>query len=436
MGSVVDKYLERYAEGEARAVMRALADLAHGAFEVSVVVPLCGERSSFLAGLAAAAQATPGLLSVIVVNAELGAGEAVVAANQVLLADLERAATEQRDVAHGVRLLTHPVGQLLIIDRGHAPDLLPPKTGVGLARKLGSDVVLGLWRAGVVRSPWIYHCDADTTLPAGHFQRPMPSSGAVSFPFAHVPSGQAEVDRATFEYEARLRYHLLGLRYAGSPFAYHSLGSSLAVHTVSYAQVRGFPKRAAGEDFYLLDKVNKLDRVHTATGDVQRIAARRSTRVPFGTGASVEKLLGGEPLRVDAPAAYDVLRQLYQHLDQVIAAHSVTPLLNWLAAPEQAAVCAVARTLGAQPAFEEAVRQTRTASDLRLRVDGWFDGLKALRLLHGLRTEYPALGLSEALAAAPFVPSEIAAAGGDSAAFWIGVCEQLRAHEVVTAPEL
>ena len=430
MSAVVDKYLALYAEAEARVVQSAYAEVKTP-FEVAVVVPLCGESPAFLAGLEAAALATPGLLVVVVVNAEVGASPAVLAANAQLVAALTAQAFEPRVVGPLLQQLPHPLAPILLVDRGQAPHLFPPKTGVGLARKLGSDVVLGLWRAGAVRSPWIYHCDADTTLPAAHFQRRMPESGAVSFPFAHVPSGNAEIDLATFEYEARLRYHLLGLRFAGSPFAYHSLGSSLAVHALSYARVRGFPKRAAGEDFYLLDKVNKIDRVHTLFGEPERIAARRSDRVPFGTGAAVEKLISGEPLQVDTPAAYAVLRQFYERIEQVVAAHQFAPLGDWLQQSAQAGLRQAAEALGVEAAFEEALRQTRTDTDLRRRLHGWFDGLKALRLLHGLRVMHPAVGLATALREAPFLPSRYPSPGAaeGSLGFWVAVCDQLRVLE-------
>ena len=46
-----------------------------------------------------------------------------------------------------------------------------------------------------------------------------------------------------------MSYYVAGLAMAGSGYAHHSLGSTIAVHAKSYAAVRGYPKRSAGEDF-------------------------------------------------------------------------------------------------------------------------------------------------------------------------------------------
>ena len=54
------------------------------------------------------------------------------------------------------------------------------------------------------------------------------------------------------------RYFQRGLAWARSPYAFHTVGSTMVVHALCYAQVRGVPRRRAGEDFYLLGKLSKL----------------------------------------------------------------------------------------------------------------------------------------------------------------------------------
>ena len=46
---------------------------------------------------------------------------------------------------------------------------------------------------------------------------------------------------------------MLGLEFAASPYAWHSLGSCLAVTPEAYAAVRGFPKRAGGEEMTIFE---------------------------------------------------------------------------------------------------------------------------------------------------------------------------------------
>ena len=63
-----------------------------------------------------------------------------------------------------------------------------------------------------------------------------------------------------------MSYYVAGLAMAGSRYAHHSLGSTIAVHAKTYAAVRGYPKRSAGEDFYLLNKICKLAPVERLAG--------------------------------------------------------------------------------------------------------------------------------------------------------------------------
>ncbi|GIR63469.1 MAG: hypothetical protein CM15mP68_1350 [Pseudomonadota bacterium] len=62
----------------------------------------------------------------------------------------------------------------------------------------------------------------------------------------------------------------------GSAYAYPTLGSTISVHAQSYARVRGYPKRNAGEDFYLLNKLNKLHPVQVLQQPVIEVQARLS----------------------------------------------------------------------------------------------------------------------------------------------------------------
>ncbi len=117
---------------------------------------------------------------------------------------------------------------------------------------------------------------------------------------------------ATALYELRLHHYVRGLEYAGSPYAFHTLGSCLAVSFEGYAQVRGFPKRSGGEDFHLLNKLAKTGPVIRLAGDCIELASRHSQRAPFGTGAAVARISNaGMPLTLPLfyhPACFAALR--------------------------------------------------------------------------------------------------------------------------------
>src|SRR5690606_25563210 len=57
------------------------------------------------------------------------------------------------------------------------------------------------------------------------------------------------------DYEIFLRYYALGLQYAAYPYAFQTVGSSMAARASIYASIGGMNRRKAGEDFYFLHKV-------------------------------------------------------------------------------------------------------------------------------------------------------------------------------------
>ncbi len=59
----------------------------------------------------------------------------------------------------------------------------------------------------------------------------------------------------------------------------------------TYAGVRGYPKRSAGEDFYLLNKICKLAPIKRLLEPTLTIQARPSSRVPFGTGPALQRIV-------------------------------------------------------------------------------------------------------------------------------------------------
>lgn len=169
---------------------------------------------------------------------------------------------------------------------------LPYKQGVGLARKIGNDIASKLIQEGKVLHPWLFNTDADAKLPSNYFSAAdtstVPPPSAIIFPFKH------EADLNALIYESSLNQYVKGLKYAQSPFAYHTIGSTLIISAESYIQARGFPKRNAGEDFHLLNKLRKLGITksleHTQTSSVIILSSRESHRVPFGTGPAIKNL--------------------------------------------------------------------------------------------------------------------------------------------------
>lgn len=389
MSHALAKYLATYAEPEAARV----ADVP-GGYAGVLVVPACREEVSLLNGFEEAARACAGrVLCILVVNGRSDAAAGVHTANDRLLADVRgRVGSSLRRICGVPPMYLGDLGafDILVVDRATVGHRFLRKQGVGLARKIGADIAVALHRAEKT-NPWIGFSDADATLPAGYFdalRAASPDVSAVLFSFWHAPSGDPPVDVATALYEVSLRYYVLGLARAGSPYAMHTLGSAMAVSAVAYASARGVPKREAAEDFYLLNKIAKVGTVLRVDDAVVELRARRSERTPFGTGCAVDRMLADpESLRLYGPECFDVLGSWLHELEEFCAHLSVERLLATTVWAGRAAgvVLDAVEHAGGRTALERIVRQSHDATDLWTRLHIWFDAFRTLKLIHALR---------------------------------------------------
>lgn len=181
-------------------------------------------------------------------------------------------------------------------------DNLPIKdAGVGLARKIGMDEAVCRFES--INKDGIIACfDADSTCQnnylvelENHFIE-HPKSPACSIYFEHPLSGNEfseENYRAISAYELHLRYYKNALKYCGLPYAFHTIGSSMAVKSRAYQKQGGMNKRKAGEDFYFLQKMMTLENFRELNSTTIYPSPRVSDRVPFGTGRAMQNYLTG-----------------------------------------------------------------------------------------------------------------------------------------------
>jgi len=386
----VSQYLSLYAESEARSI-----DIGVQCEHV-VVIPCFAEED-----LSTTLASIPGdnNLVIVVVNSKVTSSIEVRQLNLKTLAHIRNTYRScEKD------LFEAPFGKLLTLHR----DDFPKKQGVGLARKIGCDVALALIIQKKVRSPWIFTTDADSQVPRDYFDRPQNlKEGAALYPFWHVLSDEPRLAKAAKVYEMSLHYYVLGLRYAGSPYAFHTVGSSIAVHAKTYEQVRGFPKREAAEDFYLLDKIRKTASVTQMSGEPLQLLGRRSNRVPFGTGHALSQL--NEKLFYH-PISFDYLKAFLEAIKQFASTQEVQILdtiLKKQCEKQQLDVNLLLEAilpLKAIGAIKHAVQQAKTPEERLRYCNTWFDGLKTLQLIHRLRDlALPSMPWENALEQALFV---------------------------------
>jgi hypothetical protein len=302
-GFPLNKQLLKYLRTRAVSTPWLLNGSSRTDFSAAVIVPALAESQFLPATLHSLAinpvEALSQTLVLIVVNNCANVADELRSDNRQLLAWLQ----------------THPFPELNLawIDACSPGLELPAKGGVGLARKLGFD--LALPRLDWATQPLLVSLDADTLvdssyLPAifSHFQTSR-LAGA-TLPFRHQSGETPAQDAAIRRYELYLRSYLFGLQQAGSPYAYHTIGSAFACTAAGYVAAGGMSRRAAAEDFYFLQQLAKTSGVEMLKGTLVRPSPRFSARVPFGTGQAVQAQLEGRaPCFQFCPAeAFQVLK--------------------------------------------------------------------------------------------------------------------------------
>jgi hypothetical protein len=364
-------------------------------FAGAVVIPALAESKRLFATLASLAANPPEVLArflvLVVVNHREDTPAADKDDNRLTLSLLAAAPSE------------FPSLNLAWIDAASPGLELPNKGGgVGLARKIGLD--LALTRLDHGTAPSLLVClDADTLvepsyLPAlvRHFRKT--TAGGAAIPFRHQPGASPGEQVAIDRYELYLRHYVLGLRLARSPYAFHTVGSAMACTAAAYAQSGGMNTRTAGEDFYFLQHVSRTAGIAPVTGTVVYPSPRPSHRVPFGTGRSVSRWLGGDDGAITfyQPECFRILGSWLELVrtgldtpagDLMAGAREISPHLAEYLEDGRFA-----------EAWQGLRRNHPDPHRLLAAFHGWFDGLRTMKLIHHLSArELPRCTPAEAL---------------------------------------
>jgi len=398
LNKAINKYLTQYAESE----VELLVDFpAKCSFEHVVVIPAYKESDAFVKRFIQSDLSNKNALLVLVINqptTELNS-EMQNALHQSVLSLGEKIWHQEiLSLVKVTRCETH----ILLVDR--FSNAIPEKQGVGLARKIGADIALALINKAIIHSNFIYSTDADAHLPDNYFVHSKSVASNVSaatFNFSHVSENQA-LFTANRLYEEALHYYVAGLEYAQSAYAFFTICSILMINASDYAKVRGFPKRSAGEDFYLLNKLAKLGSIIAHNDVVINIDARTSDRVPFGTGPTVNKILDFEDAELDYhyyhPDSFTLLREYLSAINTLW--QNKTKLTDWLAN-----LSSDTQHVLINIGIAEFVEQHKNANQVQFNKQWlvWFDAFKTLKFIHMARElYYPDIPLRQAINLAPF----------------------------------
>jgi glycosyltransferase involved in cell wall biosynthesis len=271
----------------------------------------------------------------------------------------------------------------------HQPDLPKKHAGVGLARKIGMDEAV--YRFYQLNRDGIIVCfDADSKCDPNylveiekHFLE-HPKSPGCSIYYEHPIDGE-EFDHQIYEgiinYELHLRYYNQALKYAGLPYAFHTVGSSMAVRSSAYQKQGGMNKRKAGEDFYFIHKIIALGNFSELNTTRVIPSPRVSDRVPFGTGKAVGDWVETKE-RHYFTYSFESFKEIKKFVDFIPLLYE-GKYLNELEVSD--AFKEFVLDQGLEKAVEEAKGNTTSYPSFLKRFYVWFDAFKVLKLVHHLR---------------------------------------------------
>lgn len=391
-----NQYLERYAEPEARALKHWLTKntdvIPRGRSIVSI--PLCCEHlliQDCLQSLTAAAENNPAIV-IFVVNNRSTVDTAIKRDNMATLNYLSSKVESSAKIADNISFAwVTPRLAMVVVDRSTTGSELPEHQGVGMARKIGCDLGTVLIAESYCADRFIRNTDGDARVGLDFFAPIAEGPAAAIFPFVHHAKKDG-VD-AVLQYEQYLYYYVRGLAFAGSTYAFHTIGSTIACSSESYISCRGFPKREAGEDFYLLNKLAKVGQVINLDREPLQLVSRDSDRVPFGTGAACRRIEGlvltGGIYQVYHPDCFRFLKvwlaavsvgleqkkaeAAWQHFtaeSKVFSAVSVQHLAQ------------INQVLHLESGFAEVLKKSPRSEVLLQHARIWFDGFRTMRFLN------------------------------------------------------
>ena len=375
---LISRYLKTHAEPEVLDAARLILDY----YKYCLVIPAFQEDWQKLQRVWG--KLDPDCLIILVINASTKDDPLT----NRLISDIETKSETLCSNGPLTRLTTHDRRSIFLVDRCSNP--IPEKQGVGLARKIGADIALTLINNRQVLEPWIFNTDADVRLPRSYFaavagkqvNATIRSPAARLYPFTHR-AAPGIVEACTL-YEISLYYYVCGLRYAASHYAFTTVGSTIAIHADHYAKVRGFPRRPAGEDFYLLNKLAKTGTIDQLTGPLIEISGRLSERVPFGTGVGIKKILHlANPVSdypFYNPGIFRCLKQFLWELDRCQDAADLTDHFKNSRSQHWCESVDLFTLINSKRNLNPAVFKKFTVD--------WMDGFRTLKFIHFLQQHY------------------------------------------------
>jgi len=265
--------------------------------------------------------------------------------------------------------------------------------GVGLARKIGMDLALTTFDYTSNNKKIIISLDADCVVENNYLSAITHSFNelginAATIEFSHIADSETDAEMI-LRYEIFLRYYVIGLLFAKSYFAYHTIGSAFACESEAYVKVGGMNSRQAAEDFYFLQKLAKVYPIYKIKDAIVSPSARQSWRVPFGTGKSMMEFENGRrQFLVYDPKVFIVLKEWNELFNSDYALNTETLLHKAKDIHLELYYYLIQKDFPVK--WEKILGNCNSERQLRYQRRNWFDAFNTLKLIHHLRdTVFP-----------------------------------------------
>lgn len=342
-------------------------------------------------------------LFLFVINNSLSVSDEIKERNKASIDLINKIISKKNEDAFLIKIIESKLRVAMIDASSHGSQLSEKDAGVGLARKIGMDAALKIFNYDSTEKKLLICLDADcvveknylTTI-VSYFNKKSANAAVVNF--AHDISGEDEKTKAIICYETFLRYYVLGLKYSDSPFALHTLGSTMICDVESYIKVDGMNKRKAAEDFYFIEKLAKRFPVHSLKESTVVPSARPSWRVPFGTGQRVNRFLQNsrDEYKLFDPESFNILKNWLQ----IFNSKNILTSREYLAEAENIHIELKYFLINRNflESWNSILKKTKSDVQIQKQKMLWFDGFNTLKLIHHLRdSSFPEINMYEAL---------------------------------------
>ena len=264
---------------------------------------------------------------------------------------------------------------------------------VGTARKLGMDLALRYIDPN--NDPLLICLDADTIVEENYitsirktYEQNKTILGAV-INYQHSQSDDPTINDAITDYELYMRQYEMGLSFSGSPYAYHTIGSTITCRVEGYVKAGGMKTKNAGEDFYFLQDLRKTGGIAFIDSTTVHPSPRISDRVPFGTGPKIKEISNGHPLQFHNPELFINLKQNLDIINNLSCQQfaSLADLQQFNLSHEFSTFLDDNNFLNN---WQKIVQNTpKKTSYLNNAFHTWFDAFRTLKFIHFCEERYP-----------------------------------------------